>query len=121
MKSGSLVFALSLGLAFGLAPSAHAQFTEAMFAMVIAQANSAEKDKVGQARPVLDDREIALRVQSALFKDKRVSALGLAVKANDGTIELSGRADSQSQADRAVTIARAVPGVKSVTSEIRVN
>jgi osmotically-inducible protein OsmY len=43
------------------------------------------------------------------------------VKATDGTVELSGRANSQSQADRAVAIARAVPGVKAVTSEIRVN
>ena len=118
MKKVSLASILGSALAFGLAPHAHAQFTQAMFPLVIAQASA---EKTAQGRPVLDDRELALRVQSALFTDKRGSGLGLAVKSNDGTVELSGRADSQSQADRAIAIARAVPGVKSVSSEIRVN
>jgi hyperosmotically inducible protein len=99
-------------------PSAQAQFAQSIAPLVMAQASPADK---GASRAVVDDREIALRVQSAIFKDKRVSGLGLGVKATDGTVELSGRADSQSQADRAVAIARAVPGVKAVTSEIRVN
>ena len=119
MNHRSLALSLSLGLAIGLAPPVHAQFTQVMFPIAFAQ--SSPGDKAIQGRPVVDDREIALRVQSALFKDKRVSGLGLAVKVNEGTIELSGRADSQSQADRAIAVARAVPGVKSVTSEIRVN
>ena len=119
MKHRSLALPLALGLAIGLAPQVHAQFTQAMFPIAFAQSNPG--DKSTQARPVVDDREIALRVQSALFKDKRLSGLGLSVKANEGTIELSGRADSQSQADRAIAVARAVPGVKTVTSEIRVN
>lgn len=110
--------AFFLGVALGLAPQARAQFTQAMSPLAIAQASSTDKSN---PRPVVDDREIALRVQSALFKDKRVAGLGLSVKSNDGTVELSGRADSQSQADRAVAVARAVPGVKAVSNEIRVN
>ena len=114
MKTLLILSALILSVA---AIPAQAQFAQAIGPLVIAQT----ADKPGQARPVVDDREVALRVQSALYKDKRLAGLGLNVKAADGIVELSGRADSQSQADHAVTVARAVAGVKSVTSEIRVN
>ena len=117
MKNPAVTIALLSGVLVAVHPSAHAQFAQSI-APLMAQASPADKPA---ARPVVDDREIALRVQSALFKDKRVSGLGLGVKAADGTVELSGRADSRSQADRAVAIARAVPGVRAVTSEIRVN
>lgn len=117
MKTSLIATALVLSL--GIASQGHAQFAQSIAPLVMAQATPA--DKSGQTRPVVDDREIALRVHSALYKDKRLAGIGLNVKAADGTVELSGRADSQSQADRAVQIARAVPGVKSVTSEIRVN
>ena len=119
MKRLTLSAAVLFACTATVAPFAHAQFSQSITPLAVAQMTSA--DKALQTRPVLDDREISLRVQTALFKDKRISGLGLAVKASDGTVELSGRADSQSQADRAVQIARAVPGVKSVTSEIRVN
>ena len=109
---------LICGFSVAAFPQAHAQFAQAT-SPVLAQAVAPDKPVDGRA--VLDDREITLRVQSALYKDKRLSGLGLAVKANDGTVELRGRADSQSQADRAVQIARSVPGVKAVSSEIRVN
>jgi osmotically-inducible protein OsmY len=118
MKNLPVTSALLCGFLIAGWSSAHAQFAQSIAPLLIAQDVPADK---AASRRVIDDREIALRVQSALFKDKRVSGLGLAVKATDGTVELSGRADSQSQADRAVAIARAVPGVKSVTSEIRVN
>ena len=118
MKNPAVTIALLSGVLVAGYPSAHAQFAQSIAPLVTAQASPADKSA---ARPVVDDREIALRVQSALFKDKRVSGLGLGVKAADGTVELSGRADSRSQADRAVAIARAVPGVRAVTSEIRVN
>ena len=117
MKKPRVTITLLFGFVVAGSPVAQAQFAQSI-APLVAQSTSTDR---GAARAVVDDREIALRVQSALFKDKRVSGLGLAVKAHDGTVELHGRADSQSQADRAVAIARAVPGVKAVTSEIRVN
>jgi len=119
MKTMTLAVALLFGSTVAVATLANAQFSQSILPLAVAQGTPA--DKSGQARPVTDDREIVLRVQSALFKDKRTTALGLAVKATDGTVELSGRADNQSQADRAVQVARAVPGVKAVTNEIRVN
>jgi hyperosmotically inducible protein len=119
MRNLTLAVTVLFGSTVAVATLANAQFSQSILPLAMAQGTSA--DKSGQTRPVIDDREIALRVQSALFKDKRTTALGLAVKATDGTVELSGRADNQSQAERAVQVARAVPGVKSVTSEIRVN
>lgn len=70
---------------------------------------------------VVDDREISLRVQSALGKDRDISALSLSIKVSNGNVELGGIAPSQAQISRALEIVRAVPGVKSVRSEVRVS
>lgn len=99
-------------------PAASAQFAQSI--APLAQAGS-PAEITSAASIVVDDREITLRVQAALAKDRNVGALGLSVRATNGAVELIGRAASQSQADRAVALARAVPGVKSVASEIRLN
>lgn len=103
---------------FMIAPPAGAQYASAAGPLVQVD----ERAKSGpNASTVVDDRELALRVQAALSKDKNVAPLSLSVRSTDGKVALSGTATSQSQADRAISIARAVPGVKDVTSEIRVN
>jgi osmotically-inducible protein OsmY len=72
-------------------------------------------------RPVVDDREIALRVQSALAKDKEVAALNLSIKVTAGVVELSGIAPDRMKVNRAVEIARSVPGVKAVKNDVTVS
>lgn len=99
-------------------PAVSAQFAQSI--APLAQAGH-PAEVTSPASIVIDDREVTLRVQAALAKDKNVGALGLTVRATNGAVELSGRAVSQSQADRAVALARTVPGVKSVTNEIRLN
>ena len=99
-------------------PAVSAQFAQSIAPLAQA-AHPAEITP--PASIVVDDREVTLRVQAAFAKDRNVGALGLSVRATNGAVELTGRVASQSQADRAVALARAVPGVKSVTSEIRLN
>jgi len=82
----------------------------------LAQAPAARSD--APARSVTDDREIALRVQAALAKDKEVAALKLSVKATAGVVELTGTARDDAKVKRALELARNVPGVKSAKYEV---
>jgi hyperosmotically inducible protein len=103
--------------AFVLVPSAGAQFAQPLGSL--AQAAIPDKDAAA-TKSAVDDREIMLRVKAALAKDKEIAALTLFVKAVEGNVILTGTAHNKAQADRVAQIARTVPGVKSVTNEIRV-
>jgi hyperosmotically inducible periplasmic protein len=67
----------------------------------------------------LDDSVITAKVKSAFVADKQVSALDIKVTTFKGVVQLSGFAGSQQEIDRAVELAREVPGVKSVKNDIR--
>lgn len=67
----------------------------------------------------LDDSAITAKVKSAFVSDKQVSALDIQVTTFKRTVQLSGFAGSQQEIDRAVELARKVPGVKSVKNDIR--
>lgn len=67
----------------------------------------------------IDDAAITARIKSAFVGDEQVSALDVGVKTHKGNVELSGYADSSQEIRRAVQIARATPGVKSVHDDIR--
>ena len=104
--------------AFVLAASAGAQFAQPLGSL--AQAVIPDKDATATKKSAVDDREIMLRVKAELAKDKEIAALTLFVKAVEGNVILTGTARNKAQADRVAQIARTVPGVKSVTNEIRV-
>jgi len=67
----------------------------------------------------LDDSAITAKVKSAFVADKQVSALDIQVSTFKGVVQLSGFASSQQEIDRAVELARKVPGVKTVKNDIR--
>jgi hyperosmotically inducible periplasmic protein len=67
----------------------------------------------------LDDSAITAKVKSAFVSDKQVNALDIQVTTFKGVVQLSGFAASQQEIDRAVEVARKVPGVKSVKNDIR--
>jgi osmotically-inducible protein OsmY len=64
------------------------------------------------------DAEIKDRVSKALNEDKTLDDISVQ-SVNNGVVLLAGNADSVSEHLRAVTKARAVPGVKKVASEIK--
>jgi len=67
------------------------------------------------------DAAITTKVKAAYAKDKDVSALNIKVDTDyKGVVTLSGNAKSQMEADKAVTLAKGVSGVTSVTSNINV-
>lgn len=79
-------------------------------------AGSGTQESTGE---YVDDSVITAKVKSAFAADKQVSALNIKVSTFKGTVQLSGFAGSQQEIDRAVEVARGIPGVKSVKNDIR--
>src|SRR6185295_17203003 len=72
---------------------------------------------VGQ---VIDDASIAASVKTKLVADAVSNLTKVSVKVNDGVVTLSGDVDTPLRRDRAVQIAAAVEGVRTVVDDIRV-
>jgi hypothetical protein len=69
---------------------------------------------------VIADARTAALVKTALVNDPDVGELAIEVRVIRGTAYLSGRVRSSDDADRALTLARAVPGVTGVQSTLQV-
>lgn len=67
----------------------------------------------------VDDAVITAKVKDAYFNDPVVSAFDVKVETFKGRVQLSGFADNPAEIEKAATLARAVPGVKSVDNAIR--
>jgi osmotically-inducible protein OsmY len=85
-------------------------------ALVAGCASTAKQESTGE---YLDDTTLTTKVKAKFVDDKAVSAMNINVETFKGTVQLSGFANSQAEADRAVQIARATEGVKSVKNDIR--
>ncbi|MCX7146862.1 MAG: BON domain-containing protein [Sulfuritalea sp.] len=86
--------------------------------MMLARTAYADTPRQESAGELLDDAVITARVKAALVQDETVSALRIKVTSNNGTVQLSGFANSLREVDRAAEIARGVPGVKDVSNDI---
>ena len=90
----------------------------AMLALPVAS-YAADSDS---AKTVVKDSVITTKVKAEFAKDKLVSATHIKVETDHaGVVQLSGTAKSQAEADQAVTLAKAVKGVSSVTNNITVD
>ena len=72
---------------------------------------------VGQT---IDDATITGKVKAALLQSPDVKGLDVNVDTVSGKVTLKGSVDTQTQADRAVQIARSNEGVKDVDSQLMV-
>ncbi len=78
---------------------------------------STDERSVGK---MFDDAAITTKVKSELIGDKNVKARNIDVDTVAGVVVLSGYVDSQREANRAGTLAKAVPGVVRVKNELQV-
>lgn len=78
---------------------------------------SAIGDRVNVARAV-DDSVITSKVKMELLKDPVVKGLKVNVETYQGTVQLSGFVDSQTQATKAAELAVNVKGVKHVVNNL---
>lgn len=67
----------------------------------------------------IDDAAITAKVKAAFVKDDSVKATQIKVETFKGLVQLSGFADNPAAIDRAVQVAKGVPGVKEVKNDIR--
>ena len=67
-----------------------------------------------------DDKEISMRVKSALSNDTEYKYEGVDVKTFNGTVQLSGFVDTSAQKSRAGDLAKGVEGVKDLENNVTV-
>jgi hyperosmotically inducible protein len=68
----------------------------------------------------MDDSVITSKVKAAIFGDSMLKSAEINVETFKGVVQLSGFVSSQAAANKAVTVARGVGGVKSVKDDMRV-
>ncbi len=83
-------------------------------------AMAATANAVDKAGDAIGDAALTGKVKSALIADPDVKALRIDVDTKNAVVTLNGTADSQAHADKAITVARQVDGVKSVENRLTV-
>lgn len=92
-------------------------FVLAMLATAVGACSAGPtKESTGE---YLDDSVITTKVKSAFVADKTVKAMDIKVETFKGVVQLSGFANTQTEIDRAVEVARGVKGVAAVRNDIR--
>lgn len=81
---------------------------------------SAVADKAEDAGNKVQDASITAAVKMKLANDETVSASKIDVDTRDGMVTLTGSVSSQTEADRALELARSVSGVKMVHNNLTV-
>ena len=81
-------------------------------------AMAATASAMNKAGDSVGDAALTGKVKTALIADPDVKALKIDVDTRDGVVTLNGSADKSSSAERAVTVARGVDGVKSVENKL---
>jgi osmotically-inducible protein OsmY len=67
-----------------------------------------------------DDLDITARVKTALLNAKDITAPSIDVETTNRVVTLSGRVESKDQEQKAIAIARSVPGVSEVKSTLQI-
>jgi hyperosmotically inducible protein len=68
----------------------------------------------------IDDATITTRVKTALLNDEQVAGLKIDVDTTLGVVTMSGVVRSRNEEQRAIQLARGIPGVKDVRSTLQV-
>ncbi|URN99870.1 molecular chaperone OsmY [Leclercia adecarboxylata] len=74
-------------------------------------------NKVGN---FMDDSSITAKVKAALVDADDIKSTDISVETDKNVVTLSGFVESQAQAEKAVTVAKGVEGVKSVSDKLHV-
>ena len=83
--------------------------------------SSSDSSKQETAGQYVDDATVTAKVKTAIASDVGVkAAANVNVETFRGVVQLSGFADSDDQASKAVTAAKKVSGVRSVKNDIRI-
>lgn len=92
-----------------------AVLTVTLLLLLQACAPTATRESTGE---YVDDSAITAKVKAKLLGDPIVSGFAVSVETFRGRVILSGFVSSQAQIDRAIALAREVPGVREVQSAL---
>ena len=83
---------------------------------VVGCASTATQESTGQ---YMDDTAITAKVKAAIFNDAALKSAEINVETFKGAVQLSGFVNSLADINKAVTVTRAVNGVRSVKNDMR--
>jgi osmotically-inducible protein OsmY len=89
-----------------------------LMAAAILLSSACSRDDGKTAGQTIDDSAISAKVKASFAQDAGVRALAVKVDTHLGQVQLSGWANSLEEKARAEELARAVPGVKTVSNKI---
>jgi osmotically-inducible protein OsmY len=92
-------------------------FLPILLALFVGCAGTATQESTGD---YIDDTVLTTKVKAAVFNETSLQSAEINVETFKGVVQLSGFVSSQADINKAVEIARDVPGVKSVTNDMRV-
>lgn len=94
-----------------------ASFVGILFlAMTLGCASTAKQEGTGE---YIDDTVVTAKVKAAIFNDPTLKSAEINVETFKGVVQLSGFVNSREDINKAVTVARQVPGVTSVKNDMR--
>lgn len=100
----------SIGMAAGLAIT--------VAAGVVVTTGCAGSEYSRSTGQYIDDKTVSTKVKTELLTDKEVKGTQVEVTTYNGVVQLSGFVDTPAEKDRAVEVARAVPGVREVRDDL---
>lgn len=68
----------------------------------------------------VDDAVITTKVKAALLADPSIKSLDIAIVTRQGSVQLSGFVNNQTQIDRAIEVARSIDGVSNINNEMSI-
>jgi osmotically-inducible protein OsmY len=96
-------------------------FTALLLAMplvtVVGCASTQKQEGTGE---YVDDSVLTSKVKAAIFSESTLKSAEINVETFKGVVQLSGFVSSEVAANKAVEVARAVHGVKSVKNDMRI-
>jgi hyperosmotically inducible periplasmic protein len=91
----------------------------AFIVIIVASAcGSTRPAQVQQQPQAVEDVQVGVRVKNALVNDPQLGPRGIEVRVSRGLVILAGQVNSAEEATRAVDLARAIPGVTDVRSQL---
>ncbi|MGZ4971052.1 MAG: BON domain-containing protein [Methylobacter sp.] len=85
---------------------------------LLTAAGCASSPKAEGTGEYVDDSVVTTKVKAALVNDPNVSAAEVNVETFKGVVQLSGFVKTRAEMNRAIEVARGVPGVKSVKNNM---
>jgi osmotically-inducible protein OsmY len=85
-------------------------------ALALGCASTAKQEGTGE---YVDDTVVTAKVKAAILNEPTLKSAEINVETFKGVVQLSGFVSSQAAENTAVSVARQVPGVKSVKNDMR--